>query len=365
MGPNTTKTRAARAADWLPYTRSSSSTWVSRVLRKENIQALRHHDWFLTLASNISKDSVQSKMLVKFYLFMRDFIPLRLTGRFAHIDGRDMMHQLLSHANESTMSRHKVTKHTKIVFAKLGQWMGNSKTWQEALQKARAEVNSGKEKAGKKLLTSKAPGLHSPAGLIAVLIIAHPDPESKFRSLVGRLGIEWMMTQDRRKLNVYEGFWRRINSKNLHTVFADTYDKNRKAKVTMLVDYARLFDADFRNCRKDIRPYLPAEFAKELTPPVELASNIEDTDIIEIDGDELDGYKISSEGGNHVPDTVQAMPSDIGKSPFAQLPKITAAKALRLRRCFGTTGDDPRDLEVWLISQLEKPEKILLAWCSY
>ncbi|KAI0914037.1 hypothetical protein F4823DRAFT_574226 [Ustulina deusta] len=80
-------------------------------------------------------------MLIKFYLFVRDFIPRGLTGSFSHIKGQDVMDYLLCHS-EHTISRHKVTKAADTGFSELERWMGTSDNWQSALQCAK-DVEEG------------------------------------------------------------------------------------------------------------------------------------------------------------------------------------------------------------------------------
>lgn len=99
-------------------------------------------------------------MVAKLYLFLRDFVPQGLTGRFAHVKGAKLMNQLLYHPPESTMSRHRVTKHAEAVFTKLQEWMGACKTWQVALKRAQGEKSRWKRKS-----SGLAPGLHSPKGM--------------------------------------------------------------------------------------------------------------------------------------------------------------------------------------------------------
>ncbi|KAK5633000.1 hypothetical protein RRF57_008714 [Xylaria bambusicola] len=123
-------------------------------------------------------------------------------------------------------------------------------------------------KTAKRKTAGKAPGLHSPATLLAVLIIGHPDPDAKFRSWIGRLGVDWMI-QPRDVLNVQQGFWTGINSDNLYAVFAQDDDEVRKSQAKLSADYDRIFGKDFMRCRRDIRPYLPKALSSQLTPLTE------------------------------------------------------------------------------------------------
>lgn len=151
------------APDWLPH-RRPRNTATTKILRRGALESHKHRDWFLTLASDIeARDMVQGRMLAKFYLFLRDFIPKGLTGPFSHIRGRDVMNQLLCHA-ETTASRHRVTRSAESGFTELEHWMKKYKTWQEALSGAKAEAEKART-SRKKHTDGKAPGLQSPTGM--------------------------------------------------------------------------------------------------------------------------------------------------------------------------------------------------------
>ena len=186
-----------------------------RYLRKQvnsrYVESHKNSDWFVQLAyvmnnnlendpENDPKNGVQSKMFLKFYIFIRDFMPQGLTGNLSHIKGQDVMNHLLCHA-EYTPSRHKISKSADIAFANLEKWIGNSPNWNLSQQQAK----------------TKAPGLHSPAGLLALLIIAHPDPDLRFKNWIRRLQINWMM-QPRHLLDVKNGFWKGLNARNVYEV---------------------------------------------------------------------------------------------------------------------------------------------------
>jgi hypothetical protein len=89
--------------------------------------------------------------------------------------------------------------------------------------------------------------------MMAVLVIAYPSHE-RFTRLIGRLQIEWMMTQAREKLAVRDGFWKGISIDNLYTVFRPA--EAREAELPHLADYTQLFGEDFERCRQDLKPHL-------------------------------------------------------------------------------------------------------------
>lgn len=104
------------------------------------------------------------------------------SGPRTHGSGNDLMRHLLCAANESARSRHKLTRDAEIAFAELAGWMQRSKDWEGALRDATHD--DGEADGG-------APCLHSPASMLAILVLSYPDP--KFIRLFGRLQIQWMM----------------------------------------------------------------------------------------------------------------------------------------------------------------------------
>lgn len=210
-------TTPACSEDWLPY--AAKPTLQPKAHYSKVVKALKHRDWFIAFIWAIetsNKDNgIQSKLLFKLYFFLRDFIPQGLSGKFGHIKGDQVMEQLLCHA-ETTPSRHKVTKYAEITFSDLERWMGKHESWQSALNEAKAGYERQKKAGVKKRPPWRAPGLHSPAGMLAVLVIAHPDLDgAKFRNWIGRLQIEWMMTQDPDVLKVEKGFWKGLDKDNV------------------------------------------------------------------------------------------------------------------------------------------------------
>lgn len=157
-------TKSAKAKphreDWLPHQRPDNST-SAKVITRGLLSAYSYCDWFLSRASAMEKqEPVQARIFTKFYLFLRDFIPQGLTGRFAHIRGSDVMNLLLSHL-ETTPSRHRVAKQADMAFSDLESWMGSHRGWEDALRKAGNDVGKASKKKQK---DSRAPGLLSPAG---------------------------------------------------------------------------------------------------------------------------------------------------------------------------------------------------------
>lgn len=63
--------------------------------------------------------------------------------------------------------------------------MEKSRNWQNALTRVKADCE--KNATGPKKSSFNAPGLCTPAGLIAVFIVMHPDAESEFHDRIGRL----------------------------------------------------------------------------------------------------------------------------------------------------------------------------------
>lgn len=71
------------ALNWLPYVGLKAPIWTSKAMCENLIQKRKHRDWFAAFASalhEIKKDSTQSKMVTKMYVFLREFIPRGLTG---------------------------------------------------------------------------------------------------------------------------------------------------------------------------------------------------------------------------------------------------------------------------------------------
>ncbi|KAI0429639.1 hypothetical protein F5Y09DRAFT_356788 [Xylaria sp. FL1042] len=190
-------------------------------------------------------------MFLKFYIFIRDFMPRGLVDNLAYIKGQDVMDHLLCHA-EHTPSRHRVSKAADVAFTELEQWMGSYSNWRSSIQQSGADAEKSRHRKKGDRKQRKLPGLHSPAGLLALLVIAHPDPDSRFKNWIGRLQIDWMM-QPRDTLDVKDGFWKGLNANNVYKIFS--VEEKRIAEILPLVDYTPLFQ-HFEMARKDIRPYV-------------------------------------------------------------------------------------------------------------
>ncbi|KAG6358149.1 hypothetical protein INS49_014033 [Diaporthe citri] len=257
----------ANATDWLP--RQGPLTLTTKGVHARYIENNRHRDWFLCLAWAIDKDKhdpVQSKMLCKLYAFMLDFIPQGLAGDFAHIRGDEVMDQLLCHC-ESTKSRHRVTRQAEAAFTELEKWMGKHENWMDAFNARRrkqtkttrkrreqAKITQVLSPAGRFPLDEGGKRLRmSTVGMMAVLVIAYPEHD-KFKRWIGKLQIEWMMTQAREKLAVRHGFWEGFKFANLYTVFDSA--EPREAELAHLADYNQLFGKHFVQCRRDLKPHL-------------------------------------------------------------------------------------------------------------
>lgn len=402
----------AHHADWLPYTQqpllSTKAMYTERFLHNH-----RHRDGILSLAWAMDQergDGQQSKWLSKVDVFLCDFIPRGLTGDYAHIAGDDVMEALLCH-NETTATRHKVAKQAHVAFADLERWMARGADWKEALQKARAEVDDQRLAGNKKKTGWKAPGLHSPAGetshqppvgeeviadeltgMMAILVIAHPN-DSKFKTKIGQLEIQWMMTQDRASLSVSGGFWKGINSANLYTVFSST--EVRETEVPLLADYTRILGADFPRCRKDIRPFLPP-----WTRGLWLKDGPTENDTEASAGDSASTPKATSRAGSHVevrggPESASSAgePEDSDSTCEPTSPAHSVSEGIKA----GGASDDvdqnsrrsktpdmspaevqamrallskdvalgPEEMEAWLFDRLAGNDPVLVSWCRH
>lgn len=275
------------------------------------------------------------------------------------------MDQLLCHLSESTVSRHKVTRHAEASFSELGHGMSNCSSWPETLRRAQ---DGEADKKRRKRAGSKAPGLHSAATILAVLIISHPDPDSKFRQWIGRLQIDWMLTHPRNILDVQDGNRKGLNSENLHIVFA-AESEPRRAEVEMLADYNRLFGQDFSSCRKDIRPFLPPVLAASLAPLTEALFDVNNAET----HDEAVSHVPEATTDDDlametVPDTMQDTLQDpaVTSSPKEIPSQAMSEEARRLReRLNANDVECDMTLESWLLVQLEGQDDILAAWCRH
>lgn len=205
--------------------------------------------------------------------------------------------------------------------------------------------------------------------ILAVLIIAHPDPEYKFKNWIGRLQIDWMMTQDRNTLDVKSGFWKGLNSKNLDTAFAlDTAEDSRRAEGPLHADYTSIFGPKFMSCRRDIRSFVPHGEKLELAMA---PSDVEDDDVFELASDGAAGEAPVPSSPTEANGTVTVAvapfpgPDDPGKPV-----EVSSDGTIRLYELLTAAGPEPEPhvLEQWLIQELEASDgdgDILAQWCKH
>lgn len=253
--------------------------------------------------------------------------------------------------------------------------------------------------------------------MLAILVIAHPN-NTKFKDKIGKLQIQWMMTQDRQELHVQDGFWRGITLSNLFSVFSPS--EPRESDVPLLADYDRLLGADFLRCRKNIRPYLPAwaialsfdnmaedlvtvDSDSELSSPGQSAEpepghghSLSPEDTIDVRGPSVaTGDRSQAPGtspdlrdpsvhtdtsydGPQAPDN-----SDGGGGPSVHTggasaeaapqrlrstapPEVSAAEVSSMRGLLSRKdGLEAPELEAWLMQRLAEEDPILTLWCQY
>ena len=184
--------------------------------------------------------------------------------------------------------------------------------------------------------STRAPGLCSAPGMLAILILAHPD-DGKFKNwIVHKLQIAWMMQQDTATLGIQDGFWKGVNSSNLHHVFTPVDEP--KSDIHLLADYTQLFGEGFQQAQRDISPYLPhwAQCTVACkTPPHE------------------------------------TMPSSSREQQQVDAPKSSGSDVQALRQCLNPpkmTAERLQALESWLWQQLATvhgPAEPLPAWCQH
>lgn len=345
---------SASAGEWLPSTRDQPL--LTSRLNLSMINALSQKDWFMRLAVAISgrqSNNVQSRMVARTYLFLREFAPLGLTGKLAHIRGEDVMHHLLSHSNEYASSRHKVTKEGAAAFAELGKWMAKGRGWEEALHANKLE----KMAAGKEAW--EAPGLHSPAGMLSMLVIEYP--ETKLKDRARELQLEWMLGP-REGLVVHQGFWKGINAANLYTAFAP--EEGRLAECALLANYNDIFGENFLRCRRDIRPYL-----QPWTQGISLAgdpSDVEDSFELESAQEHRPEPPEHTEN-DHVQESVSSSSRPASKPPAEDVPPMTAVNPIHaiLDPVRPHTPLLPQALEKWLVEKLAGHGDVLPRWCKH
>lgn len=349
-----------RADNWLPLARPQSALANPNLLRRADIQAKKHRDWFLAFASLIeTEDGNQSWMLVKAYHFLRDFMPRGLTGRWSHIGGNELMALLLLCSPKDTAaSRHKVTTGVEAGFRELSKWIQANKKWMRSRLDAGSEVRPGKKKPA-----VRAPGLRSPVAILAALIIEYPSSDSKFRNWISRLEVDWML-DPRETLSVECGIWKGLDRRSLNDIFTpDTKEHITNCDKTMLADYDSLLGGNFLHCRRDIRPFIPRTYGNDLGPLTGEASDIED--ISSGPGSSVGDSHEDSAAENHEDDDSE---DDGGPAISDEAGAHTVNKdILHLRDCLNAAESiAERVLEAWLVGELmSKDNDIIPEWCRY
>lgn len=359
------RTTALAPKDWLPLARVEPS--LTQPLSINFIKQNKHNDWFLRFALELSKqDDQQGRMLAKLYLFLRDFMPDGLAGRWAHIRGEDVMRYLCS-STEVAISRHRVTKDAKTSFDELEQWMRRGTDWREAL--ARSQKTAGAP--GKRKNSWKAPGLHTPAGLLAVMVIAYP--ETRFKDRIGRLQINWMMDAPE-AIEVRKGFWEGINAHNLYQCFS--HKESRVAATEFLADYTTMLQ-NFSAYRKDIRGCLPP-WAQSITleeTPTDIQGSYNGGGSGSTSSSSGDSSGSASDsgsgGGGGKTEATRDGGGTEGASISAPLdgPHDLASDEKLNSLCRVLGPDDnpatPKELEAWLAGRLSRDDTpVLQTWCE-
>lgn len=206
-----------------------------------------------------------------------------------------------------------------------------------------------------------------------MLIIAHPDPESKFKSWMTKLRIEWMVCQPRQDLKVEHGFWKGLNAKNLSTVFTGPLDGGRITGAHQFADYDKLFGATFPACARDIRSFISPGFS---LGPLSKASS-DDQPQGDHAGDAEHGQVsrmkrgTNAHAGESAADVRTASPARVTLGSPAVQPAIADSsrpaameQMLEFRTNINLPSMDPHGLESWLIKQLVDGDRPLLhGWC--
>ncbi len=129
-------------------------------------------------------------MLARLYCFLCDFVPRGLRGLFDHIGGDDVMGHMLCSDGDTAPSRHRFSKDAQAAWFELDTWMKKGKDWQEAREQAKTDYDSQRQANGsyqKTISSWKAPGLLSPAGMVALLAIFYPEKVFKLSDRISKL----------------------------------------------------------------------------------------------------------------------------------------------------------------------------------
>ncbi|KAI1276830.1 hypothetical protein F5Y07DRAFT_408060 [Xylaria sp. FL0933] len=247
----------AQSTAWLPS--KHEPPLLDGPLTVKYIKEHKANDWFLTLHDAMPQ-TYEAWMMAKVYIFLRQYMPEGLTGRWAHLRGSEVMKVLLSDGDvgEQCASRHKATKKIYPSLGKLKDWMAKGHSWQIALENSKVEAKKMKAHAARRKQLERAPmPLYVPERCLAILVLGYPD--RKYRDMFQRLHVEWMM-DDPKALNVQgQGFWCGLDSRAVSSVFLQAKPLPATEATNCGLDYDVLFGASFPRCREDIRPYLPSE----------------------------------------------------------------------------------------------------------
>ena len=309
-------------------------------LSHKYIKERKSSDWFLTLHDAMPR-KYEARMMAKMYLFLRQYMPEGLTGRWAHLRGNKIMRVLLSDREEQCVSRHKATKKIYPSLEKLETWMAKGGIWRVVWENSKVEARKMKPHTAKRKQHERAPSpLYSPERCLAFLILAYPD--RKYRDKFQRLQLGWMI-DDPAALNVQDnGFWRGLDSHAVSSLFSPEKALQTNDVEDRSLDYDVLFGAAFPQCREDIRPYLPLEeWAKglRLAPgdPNEIVVDFGEANAGDADANDTDGT--SSDLG----DEEAEAPGSVGLSSTASpISTITGKDALsgdNKNRAFTATYD--------------------------
>ncbi|KAI1420211.1 hypothetical protein F5Y12DRAFT_139095 [Xylaria sp. FL1777] len=274
----TTAHASTQSMAWLPS--RHEPPLLEGPLNHKYIKEHKINDWFLTLHDAMPK-KYEARMMVKVYLFLCQYMPEGLTGRWAHLRGSEVMSVLLSD-EEPSVSRHKATKKIYSSLGKLEVWMAKGPSWRIASENSKVEAKKMKPHTAKRDKLEKAPlPLYSPERCLAFLVLAYPDP--KYRDKFQCLQLGWMM-DDPKTLDVQDqGFWWGLDSRAACSVFLPEKPLRANETKNCSLDYDVLFGASFPKCREDIKPYLPSEEWAQ-----GLCLGTEDTDDGTVDGGAVD-----------------------------------------------------------------------------
>ena len=350
--------REAPMPDWLP--RARATPLLDRVLTMTWLRQRQNADCFAGLAVLMClkrSGAYQGRILAKVYIFIREYMPRGLVGRWEHISGRDVMEYLLAGTKEQCVTRHPATKSVVAGFRDLEKWMARGATWQDALANARDEASQ--QRHSKRETAGLAPGLVSPAAMLALLALGYPEP--KYHDWIATLQIGWMMTEARETLEVREGFWKGLTSKNITEVFAPENDPCR-TESCLFMDFDGVFGSWFMLCRRDIRPYLPNHaWRSQIIVP----SPIEDSDLFSDVEDTADNEPDSDAENTPPASSSSSSAFSVQKSTGAETPG-NSLDGLKILPHLDPEAASTADVKAWLakIAAGSTHNSVLFQWCT-